>query len=464
MTSPHRAQELADDLRTQGVRAVALAFVDNAGICRVKCVPIDRFADVARSGVGLSPVFSMATVLDTFPTSPAIDGPAGDLRLIPDVSATVVMASMPGWAWSSVDQYTQDGEVWPACPRSFAGRMTDLLARQGLRMEASFEHEFFVGDRPRPLAFDQEGGESEPSPAHVGPGYGSIPLTDHLELGLQLIDALQRQGVEVMQFHPEYSDGQFEVSVAHQPAAVAADTSVMVRQTIRAVVRRLGLHASFAPVVVPGLVGNGTHLHLSLCDAATGANLSAGGDGPAGMQPQAEAFYAGMLRELPALTAIACPSVASYERLVPHHWAGAFAAWGVENREAAMRFVPGMTGTERSAANMELKIVDGAANPYLVIGSVIAAGLAGVEVGAKLPAGIQVDPGSLEQHEQTRAGVARLPSNLEVAVDRFEGSATLREAMGEVLFDAFRLARRAEVEAFEGMEPADLARAHRWRY
>lgn len=454
---------MRDRLGEQGVRAVALAVVDTAGITRVKCVPLGRYVDAARSGIGLSPVFSMATVLDTFPTSPAIDGPAGDLRLVPDPAATVAMPAMPGWAWAPADQLTQQGETWPACPRSFAARLVDELEARGLRLQAAFEHEFFVGSREplRPLGDDATG---DPVPAHVGPGYGSIPLTAHAELGLDLIETLDALGPGVMQFHPEYSSGQFEVSVAHEPAVAAADSALAVRQAIRSVVGRHGLDASFAPVVAPGLVGNGMHLHLSLCDAASGANLSSGGDGPAGMTDEAQAFFAGMLHELPALTAVACPSVVSYARLVPHHWAGAFAAWGVENREAAMRFVPGMTGTERTAANMELKIVDGAANPYLVIGTAIAAGLAGLDARRTLPEPVQVDPGSMSASARRRAGVRRLPTRLVDAVTALEASDVIRDAMGPMLFDACRIARRAEVEAFEGADPVEIVRAHRWRY
>ena len=97
--------------------------------------------------------------------------------------------------------------------------------------------------------------------------------------------------------------------------------------------RTHGLAVSFAPVVFAGLVGNGDHLHLSLWNRR-GRNLFAGGDGPEGMRREAESFTAGVLAALPAITAISCPSLASYQRLQPHRWAGAFACWGRENREA----------------------------------------------------------------------------------------------------------------------------------
>jgi glutamine synthetase len=237
---------------------------------------------------------------------------------------------------------------------------------------------------------------------------------------------------------------------------------VLVRQTIRGLSARLGYRASFAPVAIAGEVGNGGHIHFSLWEESK--NLFAGGSGPHGMTERAEAFVAGIIDELPALVAVGAPSVASYLRLIPHHWAGAFACWGRENREAAVRFVTGMVGTRETAANTEVKCFDASANPYLVAGSLIAAGLAGVERKLRLPPEITVDPGTLSPKEQEQLKVRRLPESLDDAVAHFEKSEVLREAMGDVLFNAFAAVRRGEAEAFAGKEDKEIVEAHRWRY
>jgi len=154
---------------------------------------------------------------------------------------------------------------------------------------------------------------------------------------------------------------------------------VLVRQTIRAVSASFGFQASFAPSVVAGAVGNGGHVHLSVW--RDGQNLLAGGPGRHGLSDDGEAFAGGILAALPALTAVGAPSVASYLRLVPSHWAGAYHCWGLENREAALRLVTGSAGEQDVRANLEVKCFDLAANPYLAAGSVIAAGLAGLDAG-----------------------------------------------------------------------------------
>jgi glutamine synthetase len=446
-------------LTDAGVQAVALAMVDNAGVTLVKTVPIRRLEEAARFGIGLSPVFSVFMVDDQITSSEHIGGPTGDTRLMPDVDATVALAASPGWALAPVDQRDQEGEAYPACGRTFAKRMLERLASLGLELRGAYEVEFFLGRR------DRRGGEPEPDPipAHTGPAYSAIVLADVEPFATDLIGAFESQGTGVMQFHPEYSTGQLELSVPHRTGIAVADTDLVVRQTIRAVARDHGFAASFAPVVFAGLVGNGLHLHLSLWNRSD-RNVFHGGHGPEGMTREAEAFTAGVLEALPALTAITAPSVASYERLQPHRWSGPWAVWGRENREAALRFVTGMVGSRQEAANLELKSMDASANPYLALGAVVAAGIDGLEREATLPEPVSVDPASIPAAQRRSRRIRRLPSSLGAAIRELERSSVIRAAMGDVLFDAFLATRRGERATFEGKDPNDVVRAVRWRY
>jgi glutamine synthetase len=243
--------------------------------------------------------------------------------------------------------------------------------------------------------------------------------------------------------------------VAAQDPLGAADTFVLVRETIRAVSQNHGLRASFSPKVLAGGVGNGAHVHLSLW--REGTNLMAGGEGRYGLTPVGEAFAAGVLSRLPALLAVGAPSVASYLRLVPSHWAGAFVCWGLENREAALRFVTGSPGNRAHAANLEVKCFDAAANPYLVVAALLAAGRTGLVSGGTLPEPVDVDPVSL-------SGVEPLPSSLEAAVAAFEADSALREALGEGLIDTVAVVRRGEIALFDGASPEEIAARTRWKH
>ena len=147
-----------------------------------------------------------------------------------------------------------------------------------------------------------------------------------------------------------------------------------------------------------------------------GKNLFHGGRGPEGMTREAEAFAAGVLEAMPALTGITAPSVVSYERLQPHRWAGPWACWGRENREAALRFVTGMVGSRADAANLEVKAMDAAANPYLALGGIVAAGLDGLDRDLHLPEPVLDDPADISARKRRAMGIRRLPDSLSAAI------------------------------------------------
>jgi glutamine synthetase len=447
-----QADPVVRRLEAAGVSMVGLSWVDNAGIARAKAFPLGRLERAAGWGIGMSPVFDVFLVTDDITTSRLLGGPGGDLRLIPDLERMTVLAGQPGWAWAPVDRYTQEGRVYAACQRSFARRMQDQAAATGLELRMAVEVEWALGT--------EENGEFRP--ACTGPAYGLTRLIELSDGGGEVGEALEPQGLTVEQFHPEYAAGQLELSVATADPVGAADDSVLVRQTIRAVGDRYGYKTSFAPSVVARTVGNGGHIHLSLW--RDGQNLMAGGPARHGLTADGEAFAGGILAELPALAAIGAPSVASYLRLVPSHWAGAFQCWGRENREAALRLVTGSAGEQATRANLEIKCFDLSANPYLAVGALIAAGLAGIESGARLPAEIDGDPAGLTEAELAERGVSRLPQTLAEASDFLERDAILRTSMGDALFEAFLAVRRGEVEAFADASPEEIVARTRWRW
>ena len=129
-----------------------------------------------------------------------------------------------------------------------------------------------------------------------------------------------------------------------------------------------------------------------------------------------------------------------------------------------MRFVTGMRGLHESEANMEVKAIDAAGNPYLVLGAVVAAGLAGLEAELSLPEPTADDPAEISAARRRRAGIRPLPASLGQAIGALEGSTVLREAMGDVLFEAFLAGRRGEWERYGEMDDESVVRAFRWRY
>ena len=251
------------------------------------------------------------------------------------------------------------------------------------------------------------------------------------------------------------------MSVAAADPVRAADDSVLVRQTIRALSQRYGMRVSFAPSVVAGHVGNGGHVHLSAW--RDGRDLFAGGTGPHGMTAGGEAAAAGILRHLPALLAIGAPSPASYLRLVPSHWAGVFACWGLETRETALRLVTGNAGLEAAAANLEVKCFDLAANPYLLTGALVAAALGRAAERPPAAAAGHRRPGPVLRR---RAGRARhhagCPPVWTTRWTALAADETLRAALGDMLAGAVLAVRRAEADRVRDLPSEDVVSAFRW--
>lgn len=448
-----RARACVEELATTDVVGIACTWVDNGGITRVKSVPLAKLESAAAWGIGASPVFDAFLLDDSIMSGRHAGSPVGDLRLHPDLDRLRVLAAQPGWAWAPADRFTQDGDIHPQCARSLARDQVARLAGEGLAASMAFEVEWTLG---------LTGGSDEFEPACGGPAYGMARLVELSDYSRDLLTALASQGIEVDQFHPEYGTAQLEVSVAAEDPVSAADTFVLVRETIRAVSARYGMRASFSPKVLAEGVGNGAHVHLSLW--RDGTNLMTGGEGPLALTGTAAAFTAGVLGRLPALLAVGCPTTASYLRLVPSHWAGAFACWGLENREAAVRLVTGPVGNRDRAANVEVKCFDAAANPYLVVAGLLAAGLAGLAEDATLPDPVEVDPASLDENTLADRGIAALPGSLSEAADLFEADETLGAAFGTELAATIVDLRRAEVALFDGASAEEIAALTRWKH
>lgn len=445
-----RAEGMLEGLAARGVEVVATTFVDNSGIARVKSVPLRRLPQLASWGAGFSTSFDRFRFDDWIAGSGEGTEPVGDLRIVPDLDRVVPLAAQPGWAWAPGERYLQSGEPHPQCSRLLLARLTEALATQAITARCAVEIEWVVSD----------GAGEEFRPGFVGSGYGMSRLIAGSDYCRDVVTSLEHEGIEVEQFHPEYAPGQLEVAVSSESPVAAADTSVLVRSTIRAVGARHGLRTSFSPKVDVSGVGNGGHAHLSLW--RDGLNLMSGGDRRCGLTAEGESFAAGVLQRLPALLAVGCPSPASYLRLVPSHWAGDYACWGLENREAALRMVTGSEGSAPWAANLEVKCVDLLANPYLLFAGLMAAGLAGLEDHSELPDPVDVDPAALGEETLAERGIERLPTDLGTALEAFRADEVLTRAFGPDLVASIVAVRASEIELFAESSDEEIADALRW--
>lgn len=422
--------------------------VNPAGLTLAKVVPISRAPAFVDPGLGTSPTWHGFAIDQSGIAFTDAISVVGDQRVRIDPTAARPLDE--GLDWAPASFYDQDGAPVPECARGVLGRAEARLAGAGLRALVGHEIEF--------LLVAPDGGRISGA---LWAQYGLAGVLEHEEFIRDVLAAAAAAGVGVEQFHPEYGVNQFEMSLAPLPPVAAADQLVLMRIIISRIARKSGLRVSLSPVPFAGSVGSGAHQHFSL--SRGGTPLFSGGRGVRGMTAEGEAAVAGILAGLPEAQGVLSGSIVSGLRMRPGNWAGAHVCWGTENREAALRFLPITHGNPRGA-NVEVKVIDPSANPYLATAAILglaqdgieAATEAGTESDTVLPPEVRIDPAALTASERAAAGVGLLSTDQPDIIERLAGSARVREILGDPAVDALVAVRRHEYEHYSGLEPDQL--------
>ena len=434
------------------IRLVRFLYCDPAGVIRGKNVHVARLASRMREGIGMTRAQNGLNMLDQL--APLIEGmePVGEIRITPDPDTYSVLGWVPRTASMLSDQLGHDGLDWGSCPRSFLKRVIDEAGAAGIRVMAAFENEFY-------LAHEIDG---QVVPWQDGPCYSSAGMDRAADVMGDIVDSLIAQGIEVEQAINEYGPGQQEIAVRYRDALGAADQQIKFRDTVRGVAEvQHGLIASFAQKPFADGVGSGAHIHFSLWSPDGSRNLMYAGEaGDRLLSDIGRWFVAGVLLHLPALVALTCPSFNSYERLVPHSWAGSTVSWGPDNREASVRVASVFRGREAESTNVELKACDPSCNPYLALGGLIVAGLDGVRRQLEPPEPVLHDPANLVPDEQARHGIRPLPGSLREALRNLQADPALFPALGDLLRRCIIAVRTSEADALERLSPDEARLAH----
>jgi glutamine synthetase len=445
---------MARQARTAGVELVRFLYCDAGNMVRGKSSHIGALDDHARNGIGLVLAMAAFSMAETLAPVHGL-GPVGEIRLLPDPETFAVLPYSPREARVLCDMRTLAGALWEAYPRTFLKRMISRCAEAGFAVEAAFEYEFYLARRTA------DGYASWDDSVC----FGSAGMDAAAPVALDILAALDAQGIRPRQYYPELGPGQQEITVQHTPVLRTADTAIAVRETVRAIAAQHGAVVSFAPKPFLDQAGSGMHVHLSLWHA--GRNLLYDPVGVLGLSRLGRAFVAGILAHMPALLALTCPSVNSYSRLGPNRWSSAYPIWGPDNREACVR-VPSLFGASTAehevSTNLEVKAVDGSANPYLALGGLLAAGLDGVDRGLDPGEPLDVNPSDLGAEGLAARGLVQYPDSLLGVVRAFEDDHRLLDALGPTLAAVVLAVRRAEWEAFGALAPAEVALRHFARY
>ncbi len=435
------------------VQLVRFVYCDFSGVTRAKVIHIAHLANKLREGLGLTRAQMAINLLEELIEIEGME-PVGEVRLVPALDTFGVLSWTPSSASILCDQLDHNHLNWGACPRSFLKDMAAQAESVGIKIEATFENEFY-------LAREQNGSYI---PFDQAPVYSSIGLDLSAQVMHDIVMALTEQDIVVEQAINEYGPGQQEISVRHVSAVRAADSQIKLRDTVRGVALRHGLLASFAPKPFPESIGSGCHVHFSLWDRDGQRNLLYDPHDPRGLSEMGRQFIAGVLDHLPALIALTCPSYNSYRRLQPQTWSSAYTAWGFDNREAAVRVASPFWGREEQTYNVELKAVDGSANPYIALGGLIAAGLDGIKRQLQPGQPCEHDPAKLSDAERDERHIRRLPTSMGEALNNLAQDKLLTGAMGALMSRAYLAVRRSEERAFSEQELDFEIRNHFYKF
>jgi glutamine synthetase len=427
-------------MSSKSIEPEELAFL---GVCdlsaqvRGKSVPAADLPTRLTHGIGYTPANICFSPFGTIGSSPF--GTIGDIVLLPD-NSTEVNLNLNG-ADSKEHFYlsdilTQTGDRWPFCPRDFLRRsLTRLDKTTGCTILVALEQEFVYTGLP----------------AEPRRGYALTSFREQDHFGATLIAALRAAGLTPETFLPEFGPSQYEITVAPTIGLRAADEAIILRELTRAVARSLGHRATFAPMVNPEGTGNGTHIHLSLRDRG-GTPITHESGTHYGLSPLAQHFTAGILHHMPALAAITAPSVCSYYRLTPNRWAPTWANIGLQDRAASLRICPGSP----RQFNIEYRVADATANPYLALGALVHAGVDGIERNLTLPAPLTKPFTTMTDDERYTSDLQRLPRTLGEAILLLSNTPAARDWFGPDFFDLYLNYKLEEEKSLSGLDPQDI--------
>ena len=416
-------EEILRQLEESEIEFVRFLYVDNDAHIRGYVATREAVATDLEGGHQFGIVMPWFGSLDTVMPEGRF-GCTGEISAVPDLETFRILPYVPQTAMLICDfKDKADHTPISSCPRSL---LKKIVASMPYEASCSFENEFYL------LSRDESG---RPVPFDDSICFGTSAMNASHPVMIEMIRGLQEQGLVLEKYYPEYGAGQYEVVFKHRDALGAADEQIIFRETARGVAQNHGLTASFMPKPFQESAGSGCHFHISLWE--DGRNLFYDQEGEYGLSQAARHFIGGVLAHLGALCAITTPTVNSYKRLMPHHWAAAFCCYGPDNREAAIKNVEGFKGKEADTVHLEFRPIDGTCNPYLATTAILAAGLDGIENKTDPGQALTIDPSDLSQAEREEKGILRLPECLGEAIGELKKDEFFKTALGEVMYEEY---------------------------
>ena len=427
-------KDLAAFAKEKGIKYFMISYTDLFGGQRAKLVPTQAIADMQDEGAGFA---GFATWLDFTPAHP-------DMLAVPDPNSVIQLPWKPEVAWVA-GNCVMEGEDVAQAPRNVLRRLIDEAAAEGMHVKTGIEAEFFL--------LSPDGSQiSDEYDTAAKPCYDQQAVMRRYDVIKEICDYMLELGWGPYQNDHEDANGQFEMNWEFDDVLATADKHSFFKFMTKSVAEKHGFRATFMPKPVEGLTGNGCHAHISVWDApGSKAKTNVFATTPSkdsqtselGLSEKGRHFLGGIMKHASALAAITNPTVNSYKRInAPRTMSGATWApnsvtWTGNNRTHMVR-VPG-------PGRFELRLADGATNPYLLQAVIIAAGLSGVR--SKSDPGKRYDLDMYAQGHTVR-GAPKLPLNMLDALRAYDKDKGLKDAMGKEFSDAYLKLKMEEWNSF----------------
>jgi glutamate---methylamine ligase len=402
------------------IKYFLVAFVDLFGTMRAKLVPASAIESVAKSGAGFA---GFATWFDITPADP-------DVLVMPDPDSVLPLPWKPGVAWVTGDLY-MGGKAVDQNPRQVLKRVIASAAKAGYEMKTGVECEYF-------LISPDGSAISDPADRQSKPCYDQQALMRRYEVVAEICDAMMALGWKPYQNDHEDANGQFEMNWEYDNALVTADRQAFFKFMVKSIAEKNGLRATFMPKPFSNLTGSGCHMHTSLWSKGD-KNAFEDKKGELGLSKTAYHFIGGVMHSAEAMCAITNPTVNSYKRInAPPTLSGA--TWSPNtityagNNRTHMIRIP-------DAGRFEFRLPDGAANPYLLPGAVLVAGLDGIK--NRRDPGKRLDINMYTEGDKAK-NAKKLPLNLLDALRALERSKELTAGLGDATVASYLKLKHAD--------------------
>lgn len=430
------------------LETVRVLFTDQHGILRGKTIVASALPSLFANGIAAPSTLllkdtSHRTVFPVWQPDGDVAGElrgAGDILMVPDPNSFRVLPWSPHSAWLLCDLAHGTGEMSPFCTRSILRKSVGQLAAQDMELVVGLEVEFHVFRKVDPK-LDHASATMPAQPVHtenLSSGYQFLTET-HYDALEPVMDDLRRccagLGLPIRSMEIEMGPSQFEFTFDPADPMTHADNMVMLRTAVKEVCARQGLHATFmCKPNLPNVAASGWHLHQSLVDLKTGANLFQS-DSDA-LTPECSGWIAGVLAHAAETCLLTTPTVNGYKRYQPHQLAPNRIVWGRDNRGAMIRV---LAKPDDPASRIENRVAEPTANPYLFFASQIIAGMAGLAQPMQAPEAVE---------NPYDAGAEALPDSLLAAISCFDASSLYRSALGDNFVDYLCKIRRSEWDRY----------------